>query len=699
MRNKIQLLSKQWKSHASERIVGLFRGKNARLRVSDQLQRKKEKLLLEFWGALNIQTTWRCYKSKKIARLKRKRKDFLDTHSRVIKVAKQTGRPLGSYEQEVKTVELMTAIGLTEERLEKIETKMKFILKPWWKRRIHVEKFNTLPTFIQNRIPTRNCPLPSVQLIERDKLYSFFHFLHSNVSDFKMIHCAWKETTTMTFIKMKVVIKFINAKAKSRRDGGIKHYNLFDLLDVIQERGGSVVPAGKPTYFPKMAVLSPQTWGIWRIPMEHPSPEFGPLPRHGFTLGEDEDDCIEEVDHGPTREELYYRALAEDGIADRSDHGLGGLIGGALLGVSANGNEMREISDSRRSESNWSNVFGSEEIREADELEEEDQLPEVEMPPEKSALEIEKQERKANSLLNMVRRLNQKKKRKRRKKDNKNKDKLDGSDDGASNDSGDDSGDNSNFFSDASDSEEEKKDDDGEIEETASRLMAEMDEMEFDAATLKRNEEDAAHNAHAVSQLPLCTACRVRNHTKREAQRLCHTCNLPYCIECFRLSHRTKSNKFHRWTNYEYKLVTHAAEETKKEQDYDIAVLKHLERINPQQYRRKKQITWFKWTDGLMQIAGQMFLDKDWKNVGELDMGNTIELIRELLKKRAGQMPSVRVAVRNAWEFLEHGISINFTELVQLLPIFDTYFKHEIIEQIKRDGKKDKLGFDPSIFI
>ncbi len=325
VRNQLKWLTAQWDNDAVARIVGLFRGRHARIVVRDQIQRKKERTLLEVWGSLKVQTTWRCYKSKKIANHKRKRRDFHIAHPRVIALAKKTHRPLGFYEQELKTVAMMANIGLTEERLTKIEEKMKFILKPWYKRRLTNEKFKTYSTFIQQYIPKRNRPLPSQEVQNRDVLQEFFKYMHMTVANFNTIHCPWKETTTATFIKMKVVIKIVNAKAKFREDGGIKHWNLFQLQDTIAERGGCIIPAGKPTYFPKMPVLSPQTFGIWKIPMEHADPELGNLPRAtdvqlmmngGF--GSDDE---ESVDGGPTREELYLQALMEDGIADRDEHG------------------------------------------------------------------------------------------------------------------------------------------------------------------------------------------------------------------------------------------------------------------------------------------------------------------------------------------------------------------------------------------
>jgi len=226
-----------------------------------------------------------------------------------------------------------------------------------------------------------------------------------------------------------------------------------------------------------------------------------------------------------------------------------------------------------------------------------------------------------------------------------------------------------------------------------------MDEMEIDPKELKKRKERAEQDSHPVHQLPLCLACKVRNHMKREAARLCHGCNLPYCVECYRLSHRKGREKFHRWTNYEHKLVTCAVEETRKVQDYDDQLLKHLERVNPRQYRRKKAITKFRWTDGLLQVAGQIFLDRDPHNTGELDMGDTIELIRELLKKRADEMPVVRVAVRHGWKFMDYDFSITFLELVHFVPYYDSYFKHQMMEKLKITNSGDKLGFDPAIFM
>ena len=324
-RSKIDLLSKQWKDAASERITGLFRGRSARLYVHDRLARKKERTLLEFWGALVVQTTFRRHMAKKVIGRKRERRDFLAKHPRIIALAKTTGRPLGIYEQELKTVETMRRIGLTEERLEKVERKMKFLLQPWWKRRIENERYDHLPSYIQSRIPKRNRPLPPKETSARKRLRSFFETMHRSIPNFQAVHCPWKETTTATFVKMKLAIKLVNARARFREDGGVKHFDLYDLQKTILERGGSIIPAGKPTYFPKSPALSPQTWGIWKIPMEHENSEIGHLPRaldismfmNGGDVMEDDNE-----DDGPSRRELYLQALMEDGIVDRADHGL-----------------------------------------------------------------------------------------------------------------------------------------------------------------------------------------------------------------------------------------------------------------------------------------------------------------------------------------------------------------------------------------
>ena len=220
--------------------------------------------------------------------------------------------------------------------------------------------------------------------------------------------------------------------------------------------------------------------------MDHPDPAFGSLSRHGFDFEDDENSDIASVDHGPTREELYYLALSEDGISDRTDHGLGGLIGGALLGVDEKGVTMRNeyMLGSRQSDSNWSNAFESDVAREADELEEEDVLPDVEHPPAMSALEIEKEEMKATNLLNMVRRLQTSKGRKRRK----------GRDKGVA--AKRDAKEDSEQFSDTemdqvdweimdSDEEEKKESKD----ETASQLMRDMEEMELDPHAFNRKQE------------------------------------------------------------------------------------------------------------------------------------------------------------------------------------------------------------------
>jgi len=79
--------------------------------------------------------------------------------------------------------------------------------------------------------------------------------------------------------------------------------------------------------------------------------------------------------------------------------------------------------------------------------------------------------------------------------------------------------------------------------------------------------------------------------------------------------------------------------------------------------------------------------------------GDTIELIRELLKKRADEMPVVRVAVRHGWKFMDYGVSITFLEVVHFLPYYDAYFKHQMMEKLQITNSGDKLGFDPAIFM
>ena len=317
----------------------------------------------------------------------------------------------------------------------------------------------------------------------------------------------------------------------------------------------------------------------------------------------------------------------------------GGLIGGGLLGLDNDGGYVNYDNESRGTESGWSNAFESEMGRDADELEEEDTLPEVELPQEQTALEIEKTEQRAHNLLNLVRRLKVNKRRKVKRPPVKKEDKKGNfEEEEEEEDEEEKEEEQEEEFSDdeislidwdllnEEETEEAKKKAEDEAaaaeekEETASQMLAAMDEMEVNPEELKKRKERAEQDSHPVHQLPLCLACKVRNHIKREAARLCHGCNLPYCVQCYRLSHRKGREKFHRWTNYEHKLVTCAVEETRKLQDYDDQLLKHLERVNPRQYRRKKAITKFRWTDGLLQVAGQIFLDRDPHNTGELDM-------------------------------------------------------------------------------
>lgn len=92
-------------------------------------------------------------------------------------------------------------------------------------------------------------------------------------------------------------------------------------------------------------------------------------------------------------------------------------------------------------------------------------------------------------------------------------------------------------------------------------------------------------------------------------------------------------------------------------------------------------------------FSNNLFFSFFWKQ------GDTIELIRELLKKRADEMPVVRVAVRHGWKFMDYGVSITFLEVVHFLPYYDAYFKHQMMEKLQITNSGDKLGFDPAIFM
>ena len=101
-----------------------------------------------------------------------------------------------------------------------------------------------------------------------------------------------------------------------------------------------------------------------------------------------------------------------------------------------------------------------------------------------------------------------------------------------------------------------------------------------------------------------------------------------------------------------------------------------------------------------MRQAGQLWLDTDWERRGTLDMGQVMNLLRTLLKKRATEVKSVRTALRHAWKKMDYQATIGFEELIAIGPVFDAYFKHDVLARIGKGGTaNDKLGFDPAIFL
>ena len=209
----------------------------------------------------------------------------------------------------------------------------------------------------------------------------------------------------------------------------------------------------------------------------------------------------------------------------------------------------------------------------------------------------------------------------------------------------------------------------------------------------------AVKTAH-VAVVPRCLACQVRNDIVRDAVRLCHQCNLPYCLSCYRLSHRKGRPQFHTWTKYEQRLDSYHQEETRKAESHDAALNAHLARTNPRQYARRIAVAEFHWSDALVRQAGQLWLDADWERRGTLDLGQVMELLRTLLKKRADEVTSVRTALRHAWKKMDYQTTIGFEELIAIGPVFDAYFKHDALARVGKGGKAaDNLGFDPSIFL
>eukprot|EP00946_MAST-07B_sp_MAST-7B-sp1_P003535 g3535.t1 len=735
VRRKIEILSKFLEDSAASRIVALLRGNHDRLRVATMIDFRRQTRLLREWGALKAQTIWRRHKAKKVAALARERKEFLKKNRRVIAIAKATGLPLGVFEQEKVTVANLAKGGITEKNLEKIESKMKFFTNPPWKRRMSEKRWKSLPKFVQQRIPPKYRPPLPEKIQARRVLTSFFKDMHTYIKDFSALHCPWRETPVYTVIKMKVALKLVNARCRFREDGGIKRYSLHDLLKCVLERGGSLVPIGKPTYFPKMPSLSPQTWGIWQIPMEHPSEEFGNLPRANEALQEmwrpstAEEIAMALADSEVSDEEeldidkLYTDALNGDNITEGKDHGLTGLIGGDVLGLTSDG--MSVASYQSASTSGYSNVFKELDNHDDEILSEEEEYPDIEMPLPIKAIEAEKLETKALSLLEAVRHTDPKKKRRRMRRVFKRRQKRmrESKHDNISvveNEEDEDDTmrlrptdkDGIDLFDDSmSDislplSASDVGDEDDELDRMD---VADMDMEQLAAYERKKiekirkeQEEEEARSSGKLSvfALPDCLACKVRNNVTRTAQRLCHDCNLPYCVSCYRLSHKSGRPRLHHFTKYEFRVDQFHEEDTKKKAHYETAYLQFLARTNPNQYRRQLSIAEFEWSDNLMRRAAQIFIDIDWKDSGEIDMSNVLNLLRELFKKRRDEVPLMRTALRHAWMYLDNPTAIDFAELMHTVPVYMRFFRHQSqvhLQAIEKEGGGN--GLDLSIFV
>lgn len=731
VREKIVMLSKFHEDSAASRIVALLRGNQTRLRISEQSRIQREIELIKDWGALCIQTRWRQFKSKRVANGKREQKKFHSENARILAVANRTGRPLGSFEQEKDTVALMAKAGITEEKLAKLESKMSFFINAPWKRRISEVRWNKLPDYVRKRVPVRNRPLPTKEIMSRKMLLSFFKDMHTHIKNFSAVKCPWRETSVYTFIKMKVAVKLVNAKCRFRQDGGIKKYSLYDLLPVVLERGGSLVSTGKPTYFPKMPLLSPQTWGIWKIPMEHPSEDFGNLLRATdlllemaelstmneavvtMTNADDGDDGFEEEDIS----EMYKSVLEGSEIQVGQDYGLTGLIGGDVLGLTSDG--MSVASYRTEGTDNFSGVFEYRQDQDDEVLSEEEEYPNIEMPLPARPTEVENLEDKALDILASIRHTNPKKKqrrmlrilkaRERRRKGNEANQKDDSGDvnhesemplrpmdkDGV--DLFDDT--ISDISSEKSDVEQDSLD--GiDVADMDMEQLAKFEQRKIEKIR-KEQEAEAVEslNKSFVHALPDCLACKVRNDIKRPAQRLCHDCNLPYCISCYRLSHKTGRPRHHHYTKYEHRVEEFHEEDSRKKAHYKTAYLKFLSRTNPEQYRRQLAITDFEWSDVLLRQAGQLFLELDWQDAGEIDMPQALSLIRTLLKRRKDEVPSMRVALKHTWLYLQYPDMINFTEFVNTMPVFMRFFRHDALLKLKVINQGEEKDIDPSIFI
>ena len=140
-------------------------------------------------------------------------------------------------------------------------------------------------------------------------------------------------------------------------------------------------------------------------------------------------------------------------------------------------------------------------------------------------------------------------------------------------------------------------------------------------------------------------------------------------------------------------------EDTRKKEHYETALLKYLARTNPSQYRRQLAIADFKWSDNLLRHAAQIFLEKDWRDTGEMDMSSVLDLLRELFKKRKDEVSSMRTALKHAWIYLENTETIDFTELVHTIPVYMRFFRHDAQMRLKAIEESGEGDFDASIFV
>ncbi len=87
---------------------------------------------------------------------------------------------------------------------------------PPWKRRMSNKRWESLPKFVQRKIPERNRPVLPEKIRARRVLLSFFQDMHKYIKDFSSVHCPWRETTVYTVVKMKVALKLVNARCRFR---------------------------------------------------------------------------------------------------------------------------------------------------------------------------------------------------------------------------------------------------------------------------------------------------------------------------------------------------------------------------------------------------------------------------------------------------------------------------------------------------